>query len=288
MKLVSIVSILCVALQICLIQETKADENILIKKTEDWVLFKSKNGVVEFRGKINSDSVDSIINYFEISSSKHEGLTLSSNGGHTIPALRLGKYINKNRIPLNVGTICASACAYFVLPSSPSVSFSNHAIIGLHQAPSMKHFERLETVLTSERYKNNKSVTKKQRQNALKLIRQGKNEVVIIKNYYLEIGLFENALLNITNLHTAAKKSLKNHKQSLKVRSEIMIVPDHLFLKNCLGLDIPSWENPSIERLNILSKKHKYNILGLDEGSFVFKGEIISKSDYENCFVTQD
>jgi len=265
--------------------QSGTNDVVLIEKAEGWTLSKSSSGSVVFEGRLIDGAVEAMISYFKGVDDANLRLTLSSGGGVTLPSIRLGRFIREHNISIHINNICGSACAYFILPAAPDVSFSKHAIIGLHHAPTEKYLKRLEMVLNSEKFKNNSATTDKQRLKVAQLIERTRKELRTINDFYSELGLPEEVLLSVTNLESAAKKILANDNVSANIRNKVLIVPDQTFLKHCLGFNIPAWKGVSKQGVKILTKKIKYPILALSEGNFIYKNELIKESGDQNCFL---
>lgn len=289
-----LLALFCITLSVSIFEVTAQEksqkginDDVLIEKAEGWTLSKSSSGSTVFEGRLIDGAVEAIISYFKGVGVANKSLTLSSGGGVTLPSIRLGRFIHDHNIPIHINNICASTCAYFILPAAPDVSFSEHAIIGLHHAPTEKYLKRLEMVLTSEKFKNNSATTDKQGEKLARLIERARKELRTSNDFYSELGLPEDALLSVTNLDIVAKRFLAKHNVPAKIRNKVLIVPDQTFLKHCLGFNIPAWKGVSEQHVKMLSNKNKYPILALSEGNFIYKNKLIKESDAQNCFLSK-
>lgn len=69
-------------------------------------------------GPIVKDSFDSIRDSYH---DEITHLTINSNGGSLVAAIRIGFWLKRNQIPVTIDAVCLSACVYMAL-GSPDVT----------------------------------------------------------------------------------------------------------------------------------------------------------------------
>lgn len=284
MRLVGIWFTAFVVLFSSTIFETKAEEHILIKKTDKWTLSKSKDGIAVFKGRLDEESVPVIIKYFEGLGVKNKSLNISSIGGPANPAVSLGRFIRDNNISVHVTGLCGSSCAYFILPASTNASFGKNAVIGFHNAPSAKYFEARERTMNNEKVEKFLSISKEKRLEMLEFIKREKKKTLpVVDKYYTDLELDKDTLLRITNLYIAADNILKKRKLPNSVRKKVLIMPDQIFLKNCLGYNLPAWTNFTEDQLLYITKREEEPMVAVYKDKLIFNGEVISEAEYKSC-----
>jgi len=85
-----------------------------------------------FRGRITEDSVQSIFDAYDATAEKPQRLVISSPGGLVLPGLTLGSWVYKNKLDVEVGKLCASSCANYVLPAGKTKYLKKDSILIWH------------------------------------------------------------------------------------------------------------------------------------------------------------
>lgn len=90
-------------------------------------------------------------------------IRINSPGGHTSDALALGYLIRARNLDIKVDGICASACAYLVLPAARNVDLTPGSLVVFHhttslvasaaaQVPSMRLYADLEQARAESKF----------------------------------------------------------------------------------------------------------------------------------------
>ena len=92
---------------------------------------------VFIRSSIDSSLYDHIR---ELDADRYE-IKITSGGGLSYPAIKLGVYLLDKKVHLKVQDYCLSACAEFLLPAADEIRFVDNPVVGFHWSPLMTYHQ---------------------------------------------------------------------------------------------------------------------------------------------------
>jgi len=96
----------------------------------------SERRQLTFNGKIDEASVTRIIDTMDAIPDDEIEIRITSTGGDSVAAMRLGDKIRDRKVTLILDRICHSACAQFLIPSAKEVIVERGASVAFHNSPA--------------------------------------------------------------------------------------------------------------------------------------------------------
>ena len=203
--------------------------------TEDAVLLESgcnsTGDVIIFNGKtvlcVSKSMRMDDIDWHSITNKKFDFTFVnSSTGGSVLAAIKLGRLIYNQNLPILVSGVCLSSCANYLIPASREVKILKNTYVGFHGTPSRSEKEYL---------KQFKTFSKSEIEERKAFFR--KNTYAEI-DYFFDIGVNENYA---TFVYYSGRKLLSQARPECKpsARTFYILGPKHAAAYNLLVGD--SW-----------------------------------------------
>ncbi|MDE1310367.1 hypothetical protein MCX36_07955 [Vibrio aestuarianus] len=124
---------------------TYSEDAQLAKPTESIDLSEisiySLNNTLYFKGEITDSTILIAMNVINNYRGKITTMVVTSPGGDTVPAMRLGYWIFDNHINLIVDKVCLSSCANYFFTAASSVYIKSGAIVFWHGGSTQKSLQ---------------------------------------------------------------------------------------------------------------------------------------------------
>ena len=91
-----------------------------------------RDGVLVYDGVITEDANNSVFAAYQLASEKPTRLIISSKGGEIGVGMALGNWVSQQQLEVQVGTICASACANYVFPAGKTKYLAKDSVLMWH------------------------------------------------------------------------------------------------------------------------------------------------------------
>jgi len=128
----------------------------LVNHLQNNVSLNSETNVIKYRGKVNFDNYEALINAYNSAEIKPKWIDIRSTGGSMIAGIQIGHFIHKNKLNIYVNNYCMSSCANYVFVAAKKKRLSPHALVVYHggvlQANAEDNYE------TFRNYRNKKQV----------------------------------------------------------------------------------------------------------------------------------
>jgi len=91
-----------------------------------------RDGVLVYQGVITQDANNSLFAAYEGASEKPTRLVISSKGGEIGVGMALGNWVAQQQLEVQVGVVCASACANYVFPAGKTKYLAKDSVLMWH------------------------------------------------------------------------------------------------------------------------------------------------------------
>ena len=92
-----------------------------------------------FSGKINEENTDQIIDAIDAKPNSEIVIQVTSTGGDSVAAMRLGEKFRERQVSLIIDRLCHSACAQYLIPSAQNTLVQEGASVAFHNSPADLH-----------------------------------------------------------------------------------------------------------------------------------------------------
>ena len=184
----------------------------------------------------------------------------SASGGGVLSAIKLGRIIYNQNLPILVSGFCLSSCANYLIPASPDIRILENSYVGFHGTPDRTEKKYLKEFHTSSIERN------EERQG---FFRESINKEL---NYFYDIGINENYATFF--YHSALKlRSQEQHKCKPSNSLFYVLGPKHSKAYNLPIGD--SWFPKSRKEFNLLIQYLFYQsyVYDLDSEPFYIAGK---------------
>jgi len=121
----------------CHVNINKSNEPIDLSKTSIY----ARNNTLYFKGNITDSTILQTMNVINNYRKPINTMVVTSLGGDTVPAMRLGYWIYDNQINLIVDKVCLSSCANYFFTAAKSVFIKKGAIVFWHGGSTQKSLQ---------------------------------------------------------------------------------------------------------------------------------------------------
>lgn len=91
-----------------------------------------RDGVLVYEGEITEDANNSLFAAYDGASEKPTRLIISSTGGDIGAGMALGNWVSQLQLEVQVGVVCASACANYVFPAGKTKYLAKDSVLMWH------------------------------------------------------------------------------------------------------------------------------------------------------------
>lgn len=100
-----------------------------------------RDGVLVYEGLITKEANTSLFAAYESASNKPGRLLISSRGGEIGVGIALGNWVYQQQLDVEVGTVCASACANYVFPAGQVKYLAKDSVLIWHGSAWQKEWD---------------------------------------------------------------------------------------------------------------------------------------------------
>jgi hypothetical protein len=230
--------------------------------------------VVRVAGAIDSTSARRLTTVLGNEANPVTTIRIDSAGGESSAVMDVGRAMRKRGIKLEVERVCASLCAYYLIPAARQTTVPKGALVLFAEVPSPKMKS-----LVAARVGSSTNLSERDRKQAEVAARTLDDVILKQSQYFSDIGIDGSRMYSVMDVWLRVIEGVRSKEGSL---ARVAFVPDSAYFAKCLGLSNVTMPDFGVEDSAKLAHAGKTPIAFLISGAFYYEGQRL-KGDATLC-----